>query len=843
MKPSGKDKNHKINRLLKPASQIIIMALVLMIFSGKSGKGAISSVTLTPTAATLFSNAKSYYAAGIVYTFRVQAADPAATGKGDWTSIQLEFISGGTQQNCTIAMATDTATVENGVVVDSIVDNTAIYTNLDYTIQLRFLWTATPFNAAATNQVRATVIGTSTANDTVTMNYGVCSQMQVLNFSQDGDASDGRVNPWHQGFNVTGRIVYYVAGESITNRIEDTDAGETGNCTLFVDGATTVPAIAADADDSDNVSYAIPVDYMNDNLGGDPGSLGNHTWDVRVAMNTGGATETSVNTLTVNCDKVQVDSIVIYDGGGIDAPNYYRSVNIAGTRIRVTASLQNGGGNVVGNTSAVVSDGTNTFLVQINDATASGNALITIPTPVQVPDGTTGTLSYEVIRIYGGAYDGHATNNWGQYQNSRINHILADPVVYWDRNDPPGINGVAPNYHGDTAGVGTTPFSTGFSYSQTAETITLNWTPLSALGSPPYDLDFYSYRVYYKEASAGSWTIIDRTTSGYGPAETYDLSDVTTGTMSISGLLPFKEYNYYITAIDVFGQEVDTTTGFSDAIHENGGTATDFSSIVTNPTELQVTISDGITRYQDSAFTGEAVPVPSNRPLRNSAIHVTVFFVSVEGQPDSMNIILSDFPGADLVGGVGLSGTEGTDYDRIACAKSGPNTWTAQIPTTNRYMVNNTEAKFIVESVKNGVNSYADHDSDFDPAEQVPPGDPNDMEWTFRISSTTTFQPWPTRILNNVITKSNPVAYPAYYLSEDAYVTIKVYDIKGRPVATILDGALRKGGQNIKDQGWRGTNKSRRELGVGLYYIHIRARSVSGGKTILNNMKKVVIKR
>jgi hypothetical protein len=119
----------------------------------------------------------------------------------------------------------------------------------------------------------------------------------------------------------------------------------------------------------------------------------------------------------------------------------------------------------------------------------------------------------------------------------------------------------------------------------------------------------------------------------------------------------------------------------------------------------------------------------------------------------------------------------------------------------------------------------------------------NDYEWTFAISTPTKFKPWPTRILNNVITSKNPVAYPAYYLSEDAFVTITVYDIKGRPLVSLLDNAFRLGGQNIKEGGWRGINRSNRKLGVGLYYVNITAKSAASGKVILNSFQKVVIAR
>jgi hypothetical protein len=169
--------------------------------------------------------------------------------------------------------------------------------------------------------------------------------------------------------------------------------------------------------------------------------------------------------------------------------------------------------------------------------------------------------------------------------------------------------------------------------------------------------------------------------------------------------------------------------------------------------------------------------------------------------------------------------------------KTGANNWTGYIPTTNPLMTTGNNIKFIIETIKGGIKTYADHDSEG----EAPPGDPNNYEWNFTINIPATFTPWPVRILNNVITGKNPVAYPSYYLSDDAFVTIEVYDIKGRPLVTLLDNAFRRGGQNIKEDGWRGENKARRKLGVGLYYIHIQAKRASDGKTILNSYQKVVM--
>jgi hypothetical protein len=133
-----------------------------------------------------------------------------------------------------------------------------------------------------------------------------------------------------------------------------------------------------------------------------------------------------------------------------------------------------------------------------------------------------------------------------------------------------------------------------------------------------------------------------------------------------------------------------------------------------------------------------------------------------------------------------------------------------------------------------------DHNSE---SETASTANPTDYEWTFRINSAPTFTPWPTRVLNNVLTDENPICYPSYYLTDDAYVSIRAYDIKGRPIATLLDNVYRKGGQNIKEGGWRGNNRSNKKLGVGLYYLHFKATRASDGQVILNSFKKVVMAR
>ena len=173
----------------------------------------------------------------------------------------------------------------------------------------------------------------------------------------------------------------------------------------------------------------------------------------------------------------------------------------------------------------------------------------------------------------------------------------------------------------------------------------------------------------------------------------------------------------------------------------------------------------------------------------------------------------------------------------------GPNQWNAYIPDTSPLIDVGKNTGFILELIRGGVKSYADHNSELEDPAIPATVTPNDYEWAFTISSAPKFTPWPTRILNNVITNKNPVAYPSFYLTDDAYVTIKAYDIKGRVVDTLLDKGFRNGGQNIKEGGWRGSNRSGKKLGPGLYYINIKARRASDGRVILNENEKVVVAR
>ncbi len=68
-----------------------------------------------------------------------------------------------------------------------------------------------------------------------------------------------------------------------------------------------------------------------------------------------------------------------------------------------------------------------------------------------------------------------------------------------------------------------------------------------------------------------------------------------------------------------------------------------------------------------------------------------------------------------------------------------------------------------------------------------------------------------------------------YYLAQSAAVTIRIFDVKGDPLKTLLDNAPRLAGENVSDV-WDGTDARGAKVSPGLYYIEIRAQ---GQKTII----------
>jgi len=831
----------------------LILITLCLLLTERSGRGTITSITLTPANPTTMSNALGYYLAGKAYVFTVNVVDPDVTAWNQITDVRITIANA---PNIVVRntaafgfgaspLAADTAfavTVDSGTVnASGLVTAGSTYNNFTAQFTITFRWD-TPESAWAAAR---NVIGSATTNnpavntltDTRLVSYGVVSTIRIVGFAQSDDAADGRVNPWHMAFNVTGTIAYNIPGATTADAVNTITPGEIVETNLyrwklsvFSDttlngGATETPSINIPDNWFASLTWAV--------------AAGDHRWYFYVNMTTAGEPaggEPSANYLAINCDRIRITNIRFLGGGGVNPPpRYYRSVNLPGTQVEVTARMEDGGGPMVGNTTIRVGEYDEadnptgaTSDVVIANGQFIGVAALTYPLGAATPAGDTTPLRYGAIRVFGGSYDGAAVGAVGQYIDDFV-PLMPSPIritqpayptyiIYWDNEDPPGDNGAE-----------FTPFEAA---QPTATSLTFTWTALDPMTHD--DHDFYSYRIYYRENGTLPWITIDRNTAGFAA-----LANIATNTASIQGLVPLTTYDYFISAVDVFGNEVYILSPAS-VIH--GAPGPNWGEVQTLALSILAEITDGTVTYPDISFTNNSNP--SARPVRATAIRVK-FHISgtADTLPESVNMIIAQEPGnGDLISG-GTVAPGAMPWYRISCSKTGPNIWTGYIPETNPLIAIGTDVRFIIEMIRGASITYADHNSELEVPAGFPPVNPNDYEWNFSVITPTTFQPWPTRILNNVITDKDPVAYPAYYLSEDAYVTIKVFDIKGRPVATLLDNAFRKGGQNIKEGGWRGDNKSNRKLGVGLYYVQIEAKAVSSGRVILNSFQKVVMAR
>ena len=412
------------------------LALLFVLIVSAESMGAITAVSLTPAPTTTLSDGNTYYLAGIQYTFRIQATDALATGKAYWDYVEFT-LPGGIQ--CRVSVDTDLPVISAGVVVDNVSDNTppGPYTNLDYSITIRVLWNAAA-TAVGSNNAVANVRedGGSTGTDTDTFVFGIVTSVRVLAFTQSGVAADGRVNPWHDAFSVTGTLVYNIASPTVADGVDTRDAGEVTTTELM----RTAVATGFTDNSPDDLAYNIPAQYFTGF------ALGNYTWSVSATMSTAPGTEVSANTLAINNDRVEITAIQIINGGGVDTPpSYYRSTLIPGTQVQVTARMQNGLGAMVGNTTITVRnifDGApGDFTVQILNGQFIGVGNVPNPTTA-VPVNSTRPDNYRVEAITNGAYGGDTPPN-GQNETSTPGSIQqpANPTIYWDNSDEPGING------------------------------------------------------------------------------------------------------------------------------------------------------------------------------------------------------------------------------------------------------------------------------------------------------------------------------------------------------------------------------------------------------------------
>ncbi|TAL39181.1 MAG: hypothetical protein EPN93_02245 [Spirochaetes bacterium] len=807
--------------------------LAALILNTTSAFAQLGSVTLTVPTPNLMSNGGRYYLAhgATAYSFQINATNPAATALTDYEYFQLTIptTAGNLIIRYTTATAVTTATIgATNVLPDLAItpSNDGNWTNLTFTFQVRFRWRNAPaldfstVNASRTitAQVKQTGIAT-TKTDTKTQAYGISVSIKAYNFAQDGIAADGFISPTRSAdFNVTGTIVYDLPGYNLENASDSTENPTSVSLRLIRRTLGTMAisiAGGATAAFSGLVPMATPIAILGNG----------YYWIARADF--GGQTKDSPNSLALESNLAQVSSFVFRGGAGRGpthpAPDniadYYRAYGQTGTLIELNVTMQVSGG------TGLAMHGDTTFNVRFTDGVLTENLLVTVPSGfsqkiIAIPYNNTGYpnflvaandtvgWSYQITSITGGAFE---LNQPDDGNGAAITH-----TIYWD-------NGLSPDADTGVTINTETPDAS-------ATSVTFWWIPLNT-ASGTDNGDLYEYRVYFRKGALPyrQWNGNDDSSLRFGNPPNINAGRQYT---VIPDLDIFTPYDFYITAVDVFGNESPPIIG---------------RIVSTTAYQINVSISDGIVHPYDT-FTPALLPGDAaTRPVRESNIRIEMSIITADDVPDEINVWYTEDMTATNIIGVGpapdLLIFPGPPYLLSAKAERiSPNKWVAYLPTnptSTSIIKNGNQIRFVLETVQKraippDIKAYSDIDASVD-------SDPNNHEWSFSITNKPDFKPWPTRILNNVITKTHRKAYPSYYLSEDADVTIIVYDIKGRPVATLLDSAFRKGGQNIKEEGWDGRNKSDKSLGVGLYYIQIKAKGKTSNKMILNSFEKVVI--
>ncbi|HPS57380.1 MAG TPA: hypothetical protein PK514_04680 [Spirochaetota bacterium] len=810
-----------------------LIIFLAALFLPATSMSAITGVSVSADTPTTVSGDPYYLASSSTsYDYVVTVTDPAAATRDYYNYVDLVIpMAGGN----TIT-ARWTADAGFGLFVFqagswgsstiAAADGTTVSgtTTLTLTFRITFAWniplshngtpglktiTATAYDDALTNMSGSTSI-----------TYGFCNQVKVGTFAQGGSAADGMVNPYSAAFNVTGSIYYNIAGTSLalTNADINTVA-------LYRDAVNT--AIANTGADP---AFIFSVDPA-------PGdTLGGFDWRISVTLNNPDASTNplfAANTLPCIYDRVQVTSIVISNPGNagrINGTTHWRSTLVPGTTITINAEMQLNSTGMNGDTVFRINNGSTNWDVTILSGETGGTFVIPSAAPDMITE--SGSDTYTITQItnpYYGVQTGNAqireTVNYPDTQYS-------DQLVWWDDADAPNggaalTNGVAPV--------------------RSATSVTVYWVPVNT-STASADGDFYEYRVYIRETAGtppwNQWNgdndpllrdsapgvIVNNPNGSTSPALNFTNPGGQKYT-TVTGLDIFTEYEYYVTAVDIFGNEISTGT---------------IDTFRTTPYSIEATVSDGITSISNATFATDNSPAGyGTRQLRDTNISVTLRIVTSAGEdPDSVIVWFTNNPhdGGDIpIIDIGNNTANVTAFtganilESVNARKTAPNEWVAYLPSESDIIINGNSVRFVVETTKEGTSAFSDWNTsnlnDFN----------NDNEWSFSIITAPDFTPWPTRMLNNVITNDNPVAYPSYYLTDDAYVTITAYDIKGRPVAVLLDKGFRRAGQNIKEDGWAGTNKNRKKLGVGLYYIRILAKRASDGKVIIDKYSKIVV--
>ena len=120
----------------------------------------------------------------------------------------------------------------------------------------------------------------------------------------------------------------------------------------------------------------------------------------------------------------------------------------------------------------------------------------------------------------------------------------------------------------------------------------------------------------------------------------------------------------------------------------------------------------------------------------------------------------------------------------------------------------------------------------------------NEADWAARFPATLRFlfPPAPSAVLpvgpvgpsvlrQNAPNPFNPSTTIAFGLARQDAVLLRVFDVKGRPVKTLLDGDLY--GESHHDTTWDGRDDADRDLPSGIYFYRLDAGEVAGVKRMV----------
>ena len=107
-----------------------------------------------------------------------------------------------------------------------------------------------------------------------------------------------------------------------------------------------------------------------------------------------------------------------------------------------------------------------------------------------------------------------------------------------------------------------------------------------------------------------------------------------------------------------------------------------------------------------------------------------------------------------------------------------------------------------------------------------------------RISSAGSQLPNEFALGQNYPNPFNPTTEIQYALPVDAHVSLKVYNITGQEVATLLDDVQEAG---YHERLWNSRNSSNVQLGSGVYFYRLIATGVSDSKALFDQVRKMIL--